>query len=284
MSMALWAQKETDPNVCFVKAYQDTYVQGKDDPFTDAGNFGSRDRIVVKSQFIREALFMWDVQEIKDTLLTKYPSDYGVIKAEVSLFVRTGNVTANLYDLYIRKAASDWDELLVTWGTRPAVEDPILDKQKGSTVANTNILFDVTKTIQNAISGGEDLISFNLSQEIPADVTDETYDIQFHSLQYQYEIHHPRLRITVGAMSSIEDNAADNSNISIYPSSLNQGDILNVYGIEGDAALKVVDLYGRIALSTSGVSVDTSTLTPGIYLLQAEVQGRLKKPAKFIVK
>lgn len=258
-------------------AIEDTYVVSGGNANV---NFGSEERLVIKSNFTREALLKFSLDDVKAELALG--GDKMVGASEILLTVRTANSSANTIPLVCKLAGNNWSESSVTWNTKPVMSLEVLSSVMGK-AAPAVLHFDVTEALKEAVMNNESEISFYILQEEVS--SDGKHDIQIQSREFANPENRPLLNIGIfsSGIVGVEDNKLDDLLIlKLCPTIVNSGEKIMIECDE-DIDYNVFDMSGRLISSVQGQVIETAGLASGVYFVKG-INNKQQTTAKFIVK
>jgi hypothetical protein len=85
------------------------------------------------------------------------------------------------------------------------------------------------------------------------------------------------LRVATGTATFEEDLIVD-SRINVFPNPVSKTVTVNIRGIDGQADIRVFDMYGRMVVqknsSQAATRLDVSALASGIYIIKVKIAGK----------
>lgn len=245
-------------------AIADTYVQSGTAANT---NYGASDRLVIKSNFTREAYLKFDIEGI----ITQIPAGKKISNVNLVLSVRSANASAGEYPLQVRQVSSDWIETSLTWNNKVIPDTQIQDQQYP---VGSLINFNITESIENAVKQNKNIVSFHIQQE--GFDPQGKHDITFHSRENKDENLRPMLILTLENISHpnllkrSNESKLNTDNLIVFPNPVRQGNTLNVKNVSDNAKYTVMNMMGQVVSTGIGSNIDTYTFSPGLYLLKVE--------------
>lgn len=254
----------------YIPVSEDSYVYGGN----KTGNYGKENMLVVKTDseaYSRESYLKFNIGN----------TDFSNAKEiQLMLTVAEGDNDYLNNTIQITACENNWTENLLTWNNKPKTIGSVIASSKAVTIDN-NIYFNIKDYILQEKEKENDIISFKIGNIFTGSVSKTR--ISFYSKESLYEDIRPQIRI-LSSLVSIPD-VTNSNDIVIYPNPIKKGETLYIKcNKSSDYQVVVSDLFGKVIMRTAEETIDTNSLSSGMYILSLLQKNKIQENKKLLIK